>query len=380
MKKVCLAFGFVMTSLSIFAQTGTHFLDNLPWTEVVQQAKQENKPVFVDCYTTWCGPCRQLATEVFPQEQVGEYFNQRFICVKYDVEKGEGLAFAEQYPDLIHSYPTLLVIGADGRVIHKVAGSRPAEELIAAVDAGLGGNTIYTLKPEFDAGNREWDFICPYLDLLDIAGEDKQYEAVARAYASQFPIDSLLNPDIWRILWRFVVKEPYGEEFRFVVSHLENLQARGLIDRYALEQKLSQEMVFAVNGVRLAASQIKNQDTLAIWMGRVEQLHALLEYPVKGFPESMATLEVLEGRIRQDVDAVYERFRVLVDCHLITDNLFQSEVLKYLVAHVEDREQLQFCIDYALDLKGKASKAGWIQEGFDDAIAQGRERLKTITE
>ena len=144
-----------MTSLSIFAQTGTHFLDNLPWTEVVQQAKQENKPVFVDCYTTWCGPCRQLATEVFPQEQVGEYFNQRFVCVKYDVEKGEGLAFVEQYPDLIHSYPTLLVIGADGRVIHKVTGSRPAEELIAAVDAGLKGNTIYTLKPEFDAGNRE---------------------------------------------------------------------------------------------------------------------------------------------------------------------------------------------------------------------------------
>ena len=39
-----------------FAQKGTRFIDNGPWENVLQQAKQANKAIFVDCYTSWCGP------------------------------------------------------------------------------------------------------------------------------------------------------------------------------------------------------------------------------------------------------------------------------------------------------------------------------------
>ena len=131
-----------------FAQ-GTRFLDNEPWAKVVEQAKKADKMIFVDCYTSWCGPCKTLATEIFPQEKVGDYMNERFVCVKYDMEKEEGLKFNELYPGEVKAYPTMLIIDNKGELLHKVVGSQPADDLIRAIDAGLQGNTIYTMIKEY---------------------------------------------------------------------------------------------------------------------------------------------------------------------------------------------------------------------------------------
>lgn len=46
--------------------------------------------VFMDCYTSWCGPCKMMAQEVFSREDVGQFMNTRFVNVKLDMEKGEG--------------------------------------------------------------------------------------------------------------------------------------------------------------------------------------------------------------------------------------------------------------------------------------------------
>lgn len=379
MKRVLIIAGMMLASMTLFAQSGARFLDNVPWNEVMRQAKKADKMIFVDCYTTWCGPCKQLATEIFPQEKMGKYLNERFVCVKYDVEHGEGLVFAEKYPDVIKSYPTLLVIDTEGRLIHKVVGCRPAYELIAAIDAGLKGRTIYTLKREFEEGNREWGFICEYLRLLDKVGEEKQYEAVARAYASRYPLDSLLNPDIWGILGYFVTQDPYSEDFRFTASHLDEIQARGLTDRYGLEQKLSREMMFAVNGLRINAFRTENADTLAELEKQAEQLRQVLRLPVKGFAESMATLAMIECRIGQDVDGLYDRFRVLADCGFVSDDLFLIDVLEYLVLHLDDASRLREVLAYASRLKTEGSRDSWVQEGYDEVAKLGKDKLKTIT-
>ena len=43
---------------------GIHFVNGLSWQEVLQKAKAENKYIFVDCYATWCGPCKAMDKEV----------------------------------------------------------------------------------------------------------------------------------------------------------------------------------------------------------------------------------------------------------------------------------------------------------------------------
>ena len=103
---------------------GISFHDNMPWKEILHLAKKENKLIFMDCYTTWCGPCKALAKNVFTQEKVGEFFNSRFINVKYDMEKGDGKMLNETYKKHIVGYPTLLLIDAEGKVLQQLAATR----------------------------------------------------------------------------------------------------------------------------------------------------------------------------------------------------------------------------------------------------------------
>ena len=70
---------------------GIDFLHNKNWKEILAQAKKENKLIFLDAYTSWCGPCKHMQSEVFTDMAVGYYFNKNFINVKMDMEEGEGL-------------------------------------------------------------------------------------------------------------------------------------------------------------------------------------------------------------------------------------------------------------------------------------------------
>ena len=86
MKKIVLAVFMAAMALSLSAQI--NFREG-GFAEALEAAKSENKLVFMDCYTSWCGPCKLMASKEFVQEKAGEYFNPRFVSVKIDMEKGE---------------------------------------------------------------------------------------------------------------------------------------------------------------------------------------------------------------------------------------------------------------------------------------------------
>ena len=66
-------------SVSVFAQDGIQF-NHGTWAEVLATAKKENKLVFVDAFTTWCGPCKWMAKNTFPVKEVGTYMGGRTKC------------------------------------------------------------------------------------------------------------------------------------------------------------------------------------------------------------------------------------------------------------------------------------------------------------
>lgn len=96
--------------------------------QALERARQEGKKVFMDCFTSWCGPCRMMSSRVFTRKDVGDFFNTRFICVKMDMEQGEGPELARRYG--VKAYPTMLFIDADGQVIDTVVGSCSGEKLM----------------------------------------------------------------------------------------------------------------------------------------------------------------------------------------------------------------------------------------------------------
>jgi thioredoxin 1 len=98
------------------------------WAEILKKAKAEKKIIFLDAYTTWCGPCKLLQKNVFPKPEVGALFNQKFINVKIDMESGEGPRLAKKYP--LEGYPTLFFIDPDGKVVKQVIGYQNPEALV----------------------------------------------------------------------------------------------------------------------------------------------------------------------------------------------------------------------------------------------------------
>lgn len=117
----------VAERLTAEAGKGIEF-DHSPFAELQKKAQAEGKLIFIDCYTSWCGPCKMLAKNVFPRKDVGDYFNSHFINTKIDMEKGEGVDLAKKYE--IKAFPTLLLVDAEGKVVSRQVGALSAEKLL----------------------------------------------------------------------------------------------------------------------------------------------------------------------------------------------------------------------------------------------------------
>lgn len=90
-------------------------------------AKQQHKPVFVDAYAVWCAPCQQLKKKTFKDKILAAYFNSHFVNISVDVEKGDGERFADLYT--VNSYPTLLFIDENGKILKRIEGFVDAKSL-----------------------------------------------------------------------------------------------------------------------------------------------------------------------------------------------------------------------------------------------------------
>ncbi len=127
-KKITFAFLFSFICLAGFSQ-GISFQED-SWDKVVAKAKAQDKLIFMDAYTSWCGPCKLLQARVFPDAELGKYFNGNFISAKYDMEKGEGPTLAAKFA--VRAYPTLYFIDPNTQeIVQKVIGYRNPEQLLA---------------------------------------------------------------------------------------------------------------------------------------------------------------------------------------------------------------------------------------------------------
>ena len=156
MKKI-IPFLFLLISTMLFSQDGIKF-GKQSFSQTIQQAKKENKLIFLDAFASWCGPCKLLDKNVFPKKEVGDYFNANFLNLHIDMEKGEGIEIAKKYS--IYSYPTLLFIDGDGKVVYKAAGYMSPQELISiAKEAVNPENTLENKIAKFEAGEKDPEFL-----------------------------------------------------------------------------------------------------------------------------------------------------------------------------------------------------------------------------
>ncbi len=151
-KRICIAVLCLIFTRSVFSQ-GMVFFEG-PWAKVLEKAKAENKNIFVDAYTDWCGPCKMMVKNVFPLPEVGAFYNRNFINYKLNMEKGDGVDFARTFQ--VGVYPSYLFFNAEGRMLHRTVGYKQGPQFIADGAAALDTTRqLVTNILKYQTGNRE---------------------------------------------------------------------------------------------------------------------------------------------------------------------------------------------------------------------------------
>lgn len=163
------------------------------------KAKAENKLLFMDCYTTWCGPCKMMSKDVFTQKEVGDYMNASFVSIKVDMEKGEGIELAKQYN--VKAFPTLLFMDASGKVVHNVVGGLKTTEFIDAAKIAFDPTKqISYYENKYKEGNRDIAMVTQYVKALYAAYKKDEVEKIGKSFIPTMTENQYLTEDGFTIM------------------------------------------------------------------------------------------------------------------------------------------------------------------------------------
>lgn len=190
-KTIFLICSIVMYSYTHAQDKGIHFDHNVNWKGILAKAKAENKYIFVDCFTTWCGPCKYMSNIVFPMEEVGNFYNDKFInvAIQFDSTINDAENIKARYADAafifdeykIRYYPTFLFFSPDGELLHRKSASPDAKGFITiGINALDPEKQYYTQLKKYNAGQRDSTFLNNFFFLILAASDDPLIEKFAK--------------------------------------------------------------------------------------------------------------------------------------------------------------------------------------------------------
>ena len=303
------------------------------YEDALALAAQEDKMVFVDVWTTWCGPCIVMQETVFPLPEVGEYFNSRFVNYKLDAENEDqnGPEISAHFK--IEVLPTYLILDSEGNELSRATGGCSPEQFISMVGRMLGEveSDFAEMRERYLAGERSSEFIQQYLmdaivekalrkrkDVEDVASEDDNdseaddYSQIANDYFASRPHSELINETDARLIMHFRFSKPRGDELvEFIIENYDEFLA------VSSDSAISQFVLDATLGAVADAARAGDEKFL-------EYIEALDSTPLKHavdyernrYPDSRLLPERIKYSweadfliAREDWDGVYELYK-----------------------------------------------------------------------
>jgi len=206
---LCVSFGAKSQGIEFFHGS---------FDEAKALAKAENKPLFIDVYTSWCGPCKKLSKTIFPQKIVGDYFNQNFVCFKLQADKkgGENQKIADSYN--VAAYPTLMWLDGEGKLMHVSTGFKEPARLIAEAKIVFDKDKrVGTLIEKWESGDRSKQVALKYFSY------DKNSKGEFDAYFNGLSENEKLDSSTFIMISNLRL-DLESDLFKFVVSHRKDYQ------------------------------------------------------------------------------------------------------------------------------------------------------------
>lgn len=115
------------------------YIGNLTWLNSydagLKKASQEDKPVVLYFWATWCKYCAKLNEEVLPSEEVNSKLRENFVLVAINIDEDKKTTskYGVQYP------PAIIFVNSKGEVITKLMGYTPEENFLRYVNRAMKG-------------------------------------------------------------------------------------------------------------------------------------------------------------------------------------------------------------------------------------------------
>lgn len=214
-------------TFTVSAQNRSIKFEQLTFAEAKAKAKKENKLIFVDAYTTWCGPCKWMAKNMFTKDPIADFYNANFINTKFDMEKGEGIDLAKLYD--VRCYPNLLFIDGNGNLVHRSAGAaEQVEDYITLGETAKNPEKRFgKLQQDYTSNKNNVTFLADYIRALSTTC--LPYEEYVQSYFSMQTDENLSSRDNWEMLFNFT-EDIDSREFKYLLSNMELF-----VDKYSMD-------------------------------------------------------------------------------------------------------------------------------------------------
>lgn len=151
-----IALGLLFVLPTRASADGDIFAD-LTLEAALAKAGETDKMVVIDFFATWCGPCKQMDKDTWPDEDVVAWVEKHAILIKVDVDKEE--AVAKEFN--ITAMPTVVFLKADKSEISRFVGGYPASEFISFGDKVLSGDAPPPGGASTGGESRDWERNAP---------------------------------------------------------------------------------------------------------------------------------------------------------------------------------------------------------------------------
>ena len=129
--------GVLFQTESASAEEAASPFQDLSFDAALKKAGEENKIVFIDFFTTWCGPCKRLDETTWRDPAVAALLKEKTIALRIDAEKNAELA--NRYH--VEAYPTMALLKPDGTVLDTLVGYRDAKTFTGDFTSSLAGKS-----------------------------------------------------------------------------------------------------------------------------------------------------------------------------------------------------------------------------------------------
>ncbi len=317
-----------------------NFEQTQEWKKMVKKAKKEKKLIFVDCYTSWCGPCKMLAKNVFTQDAVADYFNQNFVNAKFDMEKdADGVILKKQFG--VKAFPTLVFVNpVTQEVVHRMVGAGTADWLIAGAKmANDPQNNLSAMMKRYAGGERGAEFLAKYLAALSAAYMAEEQGKVAAEYLNTLDATQLATKENWELIRKYV-SDPLAEPLKQVMTNREKFYAvagKEVVD-YKLDNAIAGAVMMLV-GWRPGAEQAFDENR------NTEMVNYLLSIDYPAAPAALAQLYTAAYIRKGDFRGMLDKMK-----EVLSYNMFRNGADKNYFQH--NIEALALCDDKALVEEG----------------------------